>query len=70
MDMKEIQELAKAAAHSITVAQYNRTGAYIPEAVDTFLEAYECAVKKIVEKQRQSQNEVNMEFGSNEARFR
>ena len=71
MDIKEMQELAKAAAHSAVVARYGNQSAWeIKHPVNEFLEAYEYALKKIVEKQRQSQNEVNMEFGSNEARFR
>ena len=71
MDIKEMQELAKAAAHSAVIAKFQERGAFeVKHTVDAFLEAYEYAFKQIVEKQRQSQNEVNMEFGSNEARFR
>lgn len=71
IDIKEMQELAKAAAHSAVVARYSeRSALNIKYPVDEFLEAYEYAFKKIAEKQRQSQNEVNMEFGSNEAKFR
>ena len=70
MDKKQIEELAKAAAHSAVTARYSQMPADTTQAVDTFLEAYEYAFKKIVEKQHQSQSEVNMEFGSNEARFR
>ena len=71
MDMKEMQELAKAAAHSAVIAMYQERGSFeVKYTVDAFLEAYEYAFKKIVEKQHQSQSEVNMEFGSNEARFR
>ena len=71
MDIKEMQELAKSAANSAVVA-YAMKGFPIStnEAVDRYLEAYEYAFKKIAEKQRQSQSEVNMEFGSNAAMFR
>lgn len=71
MDMKEIQELAKAAAHSAVIGYTANNYSLGPnKLVDVFLETYQYALEKISQKQHQSQNEVNMEFGSNEARFR
>lgn len=71
MDIKEMQELAQAAAHSALLASSDKhTYSFRTEYIDEFLNLYEYAFKKIAEKQCQSQNEVNMEFGSNEAKFR
>ena len=71
MDIKEMQELAKSAANSALIAHSVKSFSMsTTEAVDEYLKAYEYAFKKIAEKQRQSQSEVNMEFGSNAAMFR
>ncbi len=67
MNSKEIQELAMAAAHTAVMSVGQPNEQY---AVERFLEAYDYALKRIIEKARQSQNQANMEFGSNEAKFR
>lgn len=67
MDMNEMKELAKAAAHTAVMSVGQPNEQY---AVDRFLEAYDYALKRIIQKARQSQNQANMEFGSNEAKFR
>ncbi len=70
MDMNQMQELAKAAAHSAVIVRHAQSGPDEKTAVDTYLKAYEYALKQIFEKQQQTQNNDNMEFGSNEAKFR
>ena len=71
MTENEIKELAKAAAHSAVIGYAASENSVSPHGlVDNFLVLYEYALKKIIEMQPQTQNEVNMEFGSNEVKFR
>jgi len=71
MDMKEIQELAKAAAQSAVIAHSIKNYSIgSKEAVDLFLESYEYGIKQILERQNQAQNGVNSEFEEFRAKFR
>jgi len=75
MTEQEMKELAKAAAHSAVIARYSVQSSFEASyAVNTFLEAYEYAMKMLKEKQQQAQNQSFQEFGSEEnsntAKFR
>ena len=70
MTQEKMEELAKAAAHSAALARHAETRSDEKTVVDTFLTAYEYALKKIYEKQQQTQREVTQEFGSYSAKFR
>ena len=70
MTQEKMEELAKAAAHSAALARHAETRSDEKTVVDTFLTAYEYALKKIYEKQQQTQREVTQEFGGYSAKFR
>lgn len=63
MDMKEIQELAKAAAHSAILARYSERSAIdIKYPVDEFLSAYEYAMIQLRKKYPDHQSQLPPEF--------
>ena len=72
MDIKEIQELAKAAAHSALLASSDKhTYSSRTEYVDEFLNLYEYAMTQLRQKQHQAQSQLPPEFRTeNHTRFR
>lgn len=70
MTEQEMKELAKEAAKTSVLAASRMYRMNSIESVDHFLNAYEYAMKKLYEKQRQSQSDVNMEFGDDLSKFK